>query len=124
MQIKIQIRRLARRRLRLTKSAPYFFEEVPLWVESLEFIQHPIRAINGGQLDLIFEAHALVKIEDPLLSPQLDIVVEGGAIFAIGHNRADSGPGTVEVSLGHAEYASGSFELALECLDPRLSCNS
>ena len=52
------------------------------------------------------------------------MVVKSGAIFIVGHGEADSGPGTVKISLGPAKYASGSFELALECLDPRLSCYS
>ena len=104
--------------------ASNFFNEVPLGVEGLEFVQHAVGSVEGGKLDLISVAQALLEIGDLLLPPQLDMVVKSGAIFIVGHGEADSGPGTVKISLGPAKYASGSFELALECLDPRLSCYS
>ena len=69
------------------------------------FVQYPICTINGGQLDLVAVAHALVKIGDPLLSPHFNMVVKNGAVFVVGHGGADSGLGIVEVSLGPAECA-------------------
>ena len=52
------------------------------------------------------------------------MVVKSGALFIVGHGGTDSGPGTVEISLRLTKCALGSFELALECLDPPLSCYS
>ena len=84
---------------------PNSFDEVPLGVKGLEFIQHPIGSVDGSPLDLISVAQTLVKIKDPLLSPQLGKIFKSGALFVVGHGRADSGLGTVEVSLGPAECA-------------------
>ena len=97
-----------------------FFDKVPLGVEGLELVQHAVGSVEGSKLDLIAVALTLMKIKDPLLSPQFDEIVKSGALLIIGHGEADSGPGTVKVSLGPTECALGSFELALECLDPRL----
>ena len=80
------------RRRRSRESVPDFFDEVPLGVKSLKFIKHLIGAINGGQLDLVSVAHALVKVGDPLLSRQFNKIVKSGAPFVVSHGRVDSGP--------------------------------
>ena len=52
------------------------------------------------------------------------MVVKSGDVFVVSHGGANYGPGTVEVSLGPAECALDGSELAVEYLDPRLSCYS
>ena len=103
---------------------PNLIDEVLLGVEGLEFIQHTVGSIEGSELYLITVALTFLKIRDPLLSLQLDVIVKSGAIFVVSHRGANSGSSPVEISFGPAECATGSFELVLECLDPRLSCNS
>ena len=101
MEMKVHIKenqKLRRPLLRHTRElARNFFDEVPLGVEGLEFVQHAVGSVGGGKLDLILLAQALVEIGDPLLSPQFDEIVKSGALLIIGHGGANSGTGTVKV---------------------------
>ena len=54
---------------RTRELAPNFFDKVPLGVEGLEFVQHAVGSVEGGKLDLISVAQALVDIRYPLLPP-------------------------------------------------------
>ena len=102
-KIKIKTLKLRRRLLLATrKLAPNLFDEVPLGVEDLELVQHAVGSVEGSKLDLIVATLALLKINEPLLSPQFDMVVERGAVLEIGHRRANSRSSPVEISLGPA----------------------
>ena len=71
-------------------------------MEGLELVQHAVGSVEGSKLDLITVTLALLKIDEPLLSPQFDMVVEHGAVLEIGHRGAYSRSSPVEISLGPA----------------------
>ena len=99
---------------------PNFLDKVPLGVEGLEPVQHAVGSVEGSKLDLIAVTLALLKIDEPLLSPQFDVVVERRAVLEVGNRGANSRSSPIEISLGPAKFASSRFQLSLEGLNPRL----
>ena len=90
-------------------------------MEGLELVQHAISSVVGSKLEPIALTLALLKIDEPLLSPQFDMVVERGAVLEIGHRGANLRSSPVEIGLGSAKFALRRFQLSLEGLNPRLS---
>ena len=109
---------------RMWDHAPIFFEVVLLGMKSFELIQQPVGTIDISQLYLVSKALTQVKVEDPLLLPQLNVVLKVRAILVVGHGRADPSPGAIEISLSLAKLASSSGELIFERFDPRFRCRS